>query len=430
MKTIHYYQTHNNQGQELLDHYILPLANRLGFILKVINSDRVTNRGHLLISSIQADWILLDLSIEEGHCYGTLTETVKQSQKVMILSRTTLPRNVFVPGRMCAPIHGHSLSNAEIGQWVENTFETIAYKKDGSVYPTTNLYLPKWATARPGNIFFSFRGPYETQAKQWAVQYQTTTNEVVRMVAEGEYSYPSECMTAQQLWEGVAKLGWEMDRCPKVMINYTPDYFDSFWTSSELLWLLLHRSNNNKVRETWLQFEGNIQPLTVGNNGILPVPLLNAVERSALKPVIVNSDPHTAAPETQIPAQGLGKLIKAVLKPTLGYYRDEFTRQEWWKILRVPCPHCKPTLRQASQVEWIKHIQNHLTSYNAVDYFGYFLVHTESLIQGSLKCPQCLNTIALENKRPSRYLWMPIQSTERDKERSMFVENKVWEVVR
>lgn len=427
MQTLHYYQARNEQGQDLLDHYISILCTRLGLRLEVRNAHKATNRGDMLKSHLQANIVVFDLSIEPGHCYGTLTETVKNSKKVILISRTPLPRNVFVPGQMCAPIHGHSLTNDEISHWLEGILTSIIRKADGGTLPVQNLFQPKWISTTPGNMFLSFRGTKEAEATRWARQYEGSTREIVRMVATGEYAYPTECMSAQQLWEGVWRLGREMNRCPKVMIHYSDDYFDSFWTSSELLWLLRFRQQGQNIRNVKINTGNQIDDLVIGPKG-LNVPPLVADESRWLKQVLNNSDPYTAAPETQIPAQGAAKVLKAVLKPLMGYYKEEFTSPAWWSVIRVPCPYCRPSRRAPEQVEWMRHIQNHLTPFDSVDYFGYFPVQEADLVKGHVQCPQCRNTLQVANQKPPRYLWMPIQTTERDQEREMFVENRVWEV--
>jgi len=428
MKTLHYYQAHSQQGQRLLDDYVVNICARLGLRLEVRNDSRITHRGYVLLSHIQADIVLFDLSMEQGHCYGSLTETVKHSSKVILVSRTPLPRNVFVRGRMCAPIHGHTFGNEELGRWLEEVLFTLVQRNSTEISLPHDLYQPKWATLRPGDVFLSFRGTQEASAAKWVMQHQASTGKQVRMVAEGEYAYPTECMTAQQLWEGVAKLGYETNRTREVVIWYSDDYFDSFWTSSEFLWLMRFRLNGNMIRDARFIHGNGISNVTIGHNGI-NVPSLNAQELEWVKMVLNNSDPFTAAPETQIPARGGAKLIQAILGPLMGYYREEFTGPDWWNVIRVPCPYCRPLKRPANQVKWIHHIQNHLIPFGAVDYFGYFSVEEAQLRTGHVKCPQCQYTMKVVNKRPSRFLWMPIQTTERDQEREMFVENRVWEVV-
>lgn len=41
MKTIHYYQVHNAQGQNLLDNYVANICTRLGLRLEVRNASRM-----------------------------------------------------------------------------------------------------------------------------------------------------------------------------------------------------------------------------------------------------------------------------------------------------------------------------------------------------------------------------------------------------
>lgn len=150
-----------------------------------------------------------------------------------------------------------------------------------------------------------------------------------------------------------------------------------------------------------------------------------AIDR--LAKLLNNGDPLTSAPETQVPPEGLAKLIALITRRRLGFYDPEFMSEDYWHVVRVPCPRCRPHGRRPEEVDWFRHM--HLAdSSPAVDYFGYFPARREELERGTVRCPGCGSQLRLVNRRGVRTLWVPVMTTERDQDRPVIQEHKVWEV--
>lgn len=150
-----------------------------------------------------------------------------------------------------------------------------------------------------------------------------------------------------------------------------------------------------------------------------------AIDR--LTKLLNNGDPLTSAPETQVPPEGLAKLIALITRRRLGFYDPEFMSEDYWHVVRVPCPRCRPRGRRPEEVDWFRHM--HLAdSSPAVDYFGYFPARREELERGTVRCPGCGSQLRLVNRRGVRTLWVPVMTTERDQDRPVIQEHKVWEV--
>jgi hypothetical protein len=87
----------------------------------------------------------------------------------------------------------------------------------------------------PAQMFVSHRGSRGSDARRWADAISADHGLTTRIVPDGEYAYERECVTRQQMWEVVARILHEITSTGRVAIFRSVDYFDSFWTCSELL---------------------------------------------------------------------------------------------------------------------------------------------------------------------------------------------------
>lgn len=433
MPQVTIFKVYNNSGQDLLDHYVIPICHRNG--IRLVEAPANANRGHALASQNSSDLVLWDCSVEAGHVYNALNMWVKTTRKHVIVSRTPLPRNVLTYFQ-CAPIHGTRFSNEQIGEWLDKQLPSILQGKFAHAqYENNGLAKHYWMFENPAKFFLSFRGTHQSQANTWREQFENQNQATVRMVPANEYSYPTECVTLQQMWEGAARLFHEMKAIGCTLILMTEDYFDSFWTATEFLatlWMLGRDPSTGKamLEEAFFVRDISDTRLQTFRDGFveLGIPKLGQTNMDRFAKLINNGDPITSAPETQVPPTGLAKLIAAFVKGPFGYYDPEFMTPSYWHTVRVPCPVCKPRNRPAREVDWHRHMPL-ADAISKIDYFGYFPVEPHDLDTGKVKCPNCHTTILLENKRGVRTLWVPIMTTEQNKERPVIQEHKVREVV-
>ncbi|GAA4723983.1 hypothetical protein [Phytohabitans rumicis] len=426
MASLVFFPAHNDRGQELLDSYVRPACRDHRVRLRV--ADRGAHRGTALKAQVFADLVLWDCSVEPaGHVYGALDTWSKVRENNLLVSRTPLPRNVLAR-HQCAPIHGATFSNAVLGEWLDRWLAN-RFGDPVSDAPTADLARHYWMYDRPADYFLSFRGTHEESAADWAAAYARTHGVTVRMVPAGEYSYPTECVTQQQMWEGVARLRLEMTATRRVIVHWSATgYLDSFWTSSELLlalWMHNHldRSGRAMLDEALFVADGKAPaPL---RDIALPRPTDPELDR--LVELLNNADPYTSAPETQIAPRGLGRLTRLFVR-RFGWYKPEFTTPSFWHTVRVPCPGCRPADRQPGAISWSRHLALPGDA-PATDYFGYFPAEPASLEGGTLTCPGCGHRLRLVNRRGVRTLWVPVLTTEKDQDRPVIQEHKVWEVV-
>jgi hypothetical protein len=428
-RSVCYFKAQNDQGQDLLDNYVLKTCARVG--ARIRETPPTANRGEPLFAA--ESLILWDCSVEQGHVYNALITWAKASKRHIIVSRTPLPRNVLAHQQF-APIHGEEFSNEVIGEWLDEHLPAIfdgTYTNNRSSNARAAGHY--WMFENAADYFLSFRGTQSATARLWRQRFEEEYHVSVRMVPENEYSYPTECVTQQQMWEGVARLRHEIEAVRNVLIFISPDYFDSFWTSSEFLmtaWMLADR------RKARLHAE-QVHFVRSGDNLLLQTLRegwaelrLPAVEVSAMNRFVMainNAGPISSAPETRVPPTGLAKLTAFVVK-RYGYYLPEFMTSSFWDTVRVPCPFCKPRSRSPEDIDWKMHVALPDDS-PATDYYGYFPAAQEDMESGRAICPRCGNKLTLENKRGTRTLWVPILTTEKDQDRPVIQAQKVWEVV-
>lgn len=430
MTTVYFYRVRNDAGQQLLDGYVSPICRRLG--ARLVESRPGETRADSVRAQDSFDFVLWDCSVEAGHVYHAFNERAKNSSTDLIVSRTPLPRNVLAR-RQCAPIHGEQFDNHVLGEWLEARLAAAVSGRAGAPAPEgRKLAGHYWMFDRPADVFLSFRSSQTAAAERWAERLRREKGLAARMVPKNEYAYETECVTLQQMWEGVARLTHEMTATKNVAVFFSEDYFDSFWTCSELLSALKHRGREgDAVERCYLVRDpsnAEWQPLRVGVPQF-PVSDLNDAQSKRLFKILNNSDPLTTAPDTRVPPEGmLGNLLAMVLRPTLGYYDPEFTGDNFWKSVRVPCPHCRPRGRRARDVNWDEHLKLGGAA-SETDYFGYFSVSMERLARGAAECHRCLRALRLKSERPPRTLWAPLAALEKNRERPVIEEHPVWEVV-
>lgn len=434
MTKLSFFRVYNNQGQKLLENYVQPICKHLGIQLTV-SSPGATRRDSIK-AQFQANFILWDGSVETGHVYYAFNELAKQrGGKHILVSRTPLPRNVLAYNQF-APIHGETFSNDEIGAWLDQYLSPIISGQRFVLRATKNLKSSVatnyWMFNHAADTFMSFRGTQQKVVENWSKRFTQETSLIVRIVPEAEYSYRTECLTLQQMWEGVARLWHEIKSTSQAIIFLSENYFDSFWTCSELLLLIEHWSNSNhSIQQAYIvqdNFSTQLFPLRI-NNSQLPIPPLTPAQSHRFFKILNNSDPLTVSPDSRIPPSGLKKVVVSWLhRPIFGWYEPEFMKDSFWKTVRVPCPYCRPRHRRPEQIDWDKHLDLAKTD-PQVDYFGYFPVSQDQLIKQIVICPNCGNRLRLKNDRPSRTLWFPILTTHRDQHRPVIEEYPVWEVI-
>jgi hypothetical protein len=432
MATITYFMVQSNLGYQLFDVHVRPLCERLGVNLRLAPAD--ADRGYTLSAQGTSNLILWDCSVESGHVYYALTEWAKTSDAHVLVSRTPLPRNVLAENQ-CAPVHGEVFTNEDLGEWLTLRLPELLFKQSTRLrsphYTRRALQRHYWMSESPADVFLSFRGSHQMYAEHWKKRFEEESSMAIRMVPKGEYAYETECVTRQQMWEIVARLQYEIRACKNRVVFWSNDYFDSFWTASELLCILYVCARNRDGSAQgayWAPDKKSalVHPLHVGVPEF-PVPEITKAQENWFWKILNNSNPKTVAPETQIPPSGLGRLTAFLLRPTMGYYDPRFTGASFWNDIRVPCPHCKPKERRPEEVDWDQHMN--LDSDEEIDYFGYFSVSHEQLARGRVQCPNCKNWVRLRNERPPRTVWVPILTTEQDKSRPVIEESPVWEVI-
>lgn len=430
-KSLTYFGAESEPSDALLADWVRPVCERRGVTLKV--APRGSNRGAGLVAPVASTVVLWDCSLDgPDDVYRAMTMWVKHSPKHLLVSRTPMPRNILAR-RQCAPIHGHTLDNASIGRWLGREL----HRRFGGPPPPrdelADIARHYWLFDTPADYFLSFRGTHQEQADTWRSEFAEAHGASVRMVPPNEYSYPTEVLTRQQAWEGAARLMHEMRATGKVIVHDSPDYFDSFWTATEMLttlWLLDRDVRSRRqpgIRGAYFavrQPEPALRPLRDGLPGTRSP---HGGEQDRFVLLVNNSDPFTAAPEATVPPRGLGKLLAAVVR-RWGYYLPEFTDRAFWEQVWVPCPRCAPRHRPADSVDWSRHLSRPAEDAGA-DYYGYFPADRTVLPSGSVRCPGCRTRSALVNDKGFRALWKPVQTTEKDQDRPVIETQPVWEVV-
>ncbi|WUH89688.1 hypothetical protein OG900_05680 [Streptomyces sp. NBC_00433] len=387
----------------------------------------------------RTDVIVWDASLEdERGVYDAMTGWTKLRRKNVIVSRTPLPRNVLT-WHQFAPVHGSTYDNDAIGAWLAR--HLTARLTGAPLTPPEQAAPPAghyWMYDRPAEHFLSFRGSRQQEAEQWRDAFERSRGTTVRMVPPNEYSYPTEVVTRAQMWEGIARLQREIEATGRIVLYLTDDYADSFWCAGELMcaaYMLLHTGGRRLVgRLPQLEdaqvalpgVPGTMPLVTAANRGLLRLPDHEQVRRLAM--LLTNCDPISSAPESQIEPRGPARPLSRVLR-RWGFYDPEVVQELFWSRVRVPCPGCSARGRAASELDWDAFLRAPDEGGGGMDAFGYFDAPEDDLVAGRVSCPGCGRGCRLVNRRGVRTLWMPVMTTEADKDRPVVARTPVWEVV-
>lgn len=395
----------NTLGQDLLNTYIRPLLakHNVSLVLPTENDTRLRmgkaiNRSHVLI---------LDVSVEDGHIYHKYNELPKVLNHILICSRTPLPRNVHAFHQI-APSYGQTFTNSQIADWLEETFpqvlernrEMSLWQRIAGKYWNMSKDMSEQQRLRKQQVgsFISYRGTHWQQANDLADQLRNHTNLPVTLIQPRELATDAECMTRQRMWEVVVRL---MDRIHYAQANYiyvSDNYFDSFWTRSEILAIAYTRKQWRNVRlESKVVRDVHDDLSDLDDFDTLGIPALTDGQIQRLARITSNSDPGTMGPESV-------EVIRERSQGPLGelpYFQDTIWSERWWNDVMVPCPSCKPRHSQASEIDWERHL--------AIEDLWYFPIQKE-ILQGdavSIDCPTCGTQITLNRLALPRTLWVP-----------------------
>jgi hypothetical protein len=405
MKRIFLWPAANDAGQELLDSIVQPLAARLNAQLELPKPGE--DRRRMVKAIRECDAVICDGSVEEGHIYHKMVELVKVNQHIALCSRTPLPRNMYA-FHQCAPTHGKLFSNAVLGQWLAEKVPLILEKGHGSLgyfkRMSATLADQQVRMAQQVGLFASYRGRlYEkVLAKAEAAAASHELN--FRVVPKGELVYETECMTRQQTWSTVASIEREIHWAKGLMAVRSWDYFDSFWTTSELLIAFFLRTGGRgrTIENAFLIEEDE---LDLAEIAVPPRSFGNAVPTKEdwreYKRLLLQGDPGVVAPELERGFQGIAGLIVKGLMYLSGHSKAP-KGDFWWSEVLVPCPHCGPKGRKAEEVNWTEHLR--------LEGYGYFAIPRALLSDGQrvpCSCPRCGRSLWLENRHPPRHIWIP-----------------------
>lgn len=459
-----YFAPATDAGQDLLDRHVLPMCSRLGLPVRVVRPPVNRSEGTRARFG-RSTFVLWDGSLEEGPgtddrgsdghrsddrgIYDALTMWAKIDRSNIIVSRTPLPQNVLT-WHQFAPSHGSSFDNTRIAAWLEVHLAARLGQPPAAGPATppepdadpagtgatgTEPMGHYWMYDRPARWFLSHRGSHAQTVRSWRDAFEQAHGTTVRMVPPQEFSYATEVVTRAQMWEGIARLVREIGATRRILLYLTEDYYDSFWCLGELLGSAQlgiggrdefgRRVGRLPEPEVAVPGEPRTEPLAP-----LAAELgLRAPDRDQLRRfrrLLVNCDPLTSAPETTIAPRGLGRPMAAVVR-LFGYYDPAVVREDFWSLVRVPCPRCAPRGRRPSEVNWDAYLRE--PEPQGVDWFGYFPAHPSELSTGQLTCPTCGQPCRLVNRRGVRTLWAPVQTTEADQDRPVIRRLPVWEVL-
>jgi hypothetical protein len=415
----------NEAGRDLLERYVRPLAERLGAQLEL--PQPTDDRRRLVRAIKECDAVICDCSVEPGHLYHNYVELPKVNNHVAICSRTPLPRNVYA-FHQYAPPHGSEFSNMVLGQWLAEVVPAIIaghYAKGGYWQKMqASIEQQKAQVANRVGIFVSYRGRLYEKVCKKAAEIRGRTGLPVRVVPKGEFVYETECMTRQMTWATVAGIEQEMHWARGVMIVLSKDYFDSFWTSSEMLiTLMFRRKPDGEIEDGLLLNEEELSPGPPVPPSSFDILSPTASEIKEYKRLLRQGDPGVVAPEMRRGNEGLIGLIFKAITYASGHAQSP-KGEWWWSEVLVPCPHCRPRHRPPRGINWSAHLR--------LEGYGYFAVPRSQLDgqkQVTATCPNCSRTVKLVNRRPPRTLWVPGPlGRPWPKEMEMIEREPLWEV--
>ncbi|MER6178187.1 hypothetical protein [Streptosporangium sp. NPDC001681] len=414
-------------GRDLLDNWVRPICARLGIGLVVAPPG--IGGAVALAARRTSTFVVWDCSVEGSEdVYAAFDTRAKLDPGSIVLSRSPLPRNVLTRASH-APVHGETLENPALGEWLERHLRR-ALGADRAPSPRSPGHY--WMFDNPADYFLSFHDGGRREAEEWRATFEKAHAVTVRMVPPREYSYPAEVVTRQQMWEGVARLMYEIIATGRAIVHPAPDYFTSFWTVSELLatlWLLPRGSTPPMITSAHVaRPSGAIRRLEhLTARTVLGVPRLGDAQADRFARLINNSDPITTAPEVRGRTAGGGRIVAGTVRH-VGRHDPELAGPRFWEEMRVPCPVCAPKSGAGAEVDWDRHMDLAWDE-RGVDHYGYFTARREDLGTGRIRCPGCRTPLRLVNEHGVRTLWTPISETEPDRNRPVIRRDPIWQVL-
>ncbi|MGC5014533.1 hypothetical protein ACLQ2R_27525 [Streptosporangium sp. DT93] len=415
-------------GHDLLDNWVRPICARLG--VRLLAALPGAGAAAVLAARRASAFVVWDCSVEGPEdVYAAFDARARLDPATVVLSRTPLPRNVLTRAGH-APLHGETMENAALGEWLERRLRRAL-----GMPPAPGPSRPDghyWMFDRPADYFLSSHPARRREAEEWRAAFERNHSVSVRTVPPGEYSYPGEVVTRQQMWEGVARLMYEISATGRVIVRPGPDYFASFWSVSELLttlWLLPRGSTPPMITSAHVvhdpgamrRFEHPTVPSVLG------VPRLSDAHADRFARLVNASDPITALPRTGRLAEGAGGGVTGTVKH-LGHHDPELDDPRFWDEPRVPCPVCAPTGRDAAAVDWGRHMDL-VWRQRGVDHYGHFTVGRRELGAAGVRCPGCRTHLRLVNDLGVRTLWTPLSEDEPDRDRPLIRRDPIWQVL-
>jgi len=416
----------NDSGRELLDKYVRPIAKRLGAQLELPQPG--DDRRRLCRALRECDAVVCDCSVEPGHLYHNYVELPKVNNHAALCSRTPLPRNVYA-FRQCAPPHGSELSNEVLGRWLEEVIPQIV--RDGRAgggfwrKMVASIEQQNEGMANRVGMFVSYRGRLYAEVCKKATEISSRIGLPWRVVLKGEFVYETECMTRQMTWATIAGIEREMQSARVVTMVVSDDYFDSFWTSSEMLiTLMFRRQPGGAIAGGFLIKEEELASSQPVASQPFDMPNLTPADAKEYRRLLRQGDPGLVAPEMRRGGKGLPGLFFKAISHLTGHTRSP-KGDWWWSEILVPCPSCSPRHRAPQEVDWSAHLR--------MDGYGYFAVprsHLGGRNRAAVTCPNCGGSVTLVNRRPPRTLWLPGPlGRPWPKEMEMIEREPLWEVL-
>ncbi|GAA3041023.1 hypothetical protein [Streptosporangium longisporum] len=418
-----------DDGHDLLDTWVRPICARLG--IRLLAALPGAGTAAVLAARRASAFVVWDCSVEGPEdVYAAFDMRAKLDPGSIVLSRTPLPRNVLTRAAH-APVHGETMENAELAEWLERRLRRALGIPSPPAPGPSRSPGHYWMFDRPADYFLSFHPAMRREAEEWRAAFEQAHSVTVRTVPPREYSYPGEVVTRQQMWEGVARLMYEIIGTGRVIVLPGPDHFSSFWPVSELLatlWLLPRGSTPPMITSAHVaRSSGAIrrfEHLTV--RSVLGVPRLSDAHADRFARLINNSDPITTVPRVRRLPQEPHGIVTGTVKH-LGHHDPELDGPGFWDELRVPCPVCAPTGGNAATVDWGRHMD--LGWGSGVDHYGHFTVRREELGPAGVRCPGCGTHLRFVNDHGVRTLWTPSSEGGSDPDGPLIRRDSVWQVL-
>lgn len=399
----------NSKGRELLNNYILPILNK--YDTKLILPKSTDDRRKMFSGLNYSDLAILDGSVEDGHIYHKYNELPKVFSQVLLVSRTPLPINVYSLHEFAPKSPGGVNTNKEIGEWLSQLIPKIINnnrKSNRIIKKIFGNYFSMGSTLKEKErllsiqvgSFISYRGTHINKAKQLKGKLDELRKQNCTLINPGDLAFETECLSAQRTWEVVSVIERKINAADEVFISLTEDFFESFWTMSELLALIYGRvKSKEKVGKTFIVIDGELEsarPIKIDSEEIIlpkhygSIPLLTKQQEKRLGRIFSNSDPGTVAPDSQDVI--IHNKKKGEIPDFIDSFNDRIYSETWRDDILVSCLYCRPKKRKVfDNFSWDDHLN--------IDGYGYFIVNSESIANSEqIVCPNCKKEIKLEKR--------------------------------